>query len=412
MCHSLKRNVAWTLAGNCVYAACQWGMLAALTKLATPRATGEFAIGLAVTAPVFLLLNLQLRAVQSTDSRNLHSFYDYQRTRIITTSVALAVIAAFSFVARDGGASAAILLVGAAKAVESFSDIRYGLLQRHERMTSIAVSLMLRGLASLVAFSAAVFATRSAAWGAAAMALAGAVVFAAYDLPVTRPLQAQAPRSGPNLAKLVFAALPLGIVMMLISLNTNVPRYFIDRLHGTTELGIYAALAYIPIAGHVVVDAVGQTLAPRLAVCFSSGRRDAAIQLLARGSAIACAAGAALVLIGAVAGDRLVELLYRPEYAGRPLLLVLLMIAGAIGFVGSMLGYGLTAAGAFRVQAPIYATGVLVNIAACWALIPVSGLTGAAWALIGSNSVLLLLSAVALMRASAAGVEEAVPANA
>jgi len=82
---SLRANFLWTFVGNAVYAACQWGMLVVLAKLGTPEMVGQFALGLAVTAPVLMFFNLQLRAVQSTDSQDEYSFEHYLGLRLVTT---------------------------------------------------------------------------------------------------------------------------------------------------------------------------------------------------------------------------------------------------------------------------------------------------------------------------------------
>jgi len=47
----------------------------------------------------------------------------------------------------------------------------------------------------------------------------------------------------PRLLRLTWLSLPLGVVMMLGSLMTNIPRYFIERFQGTHEPGIFAAMA-------------------------------------------------------------------------------------------------------------------------------------------------------------------------
>ena len=44
---SLKSNFAWTLSGNVVYSACQWGMLVLLAKLGTPATVAAFALAVA-----------------------------------------------------------------------------------------------------------------------------------------------------------------------------------------------------------------------------------------------------------------------------------------------------------------------------------------------------------------------------
>ena len=53
----------------------------------------------------------------------------------------------------------------------------------------------------------------------------------------------------PVLLRLVRLALPLGLVMLLLSLNSNLPRYVIEQHLGERESGIFAALGYVPILG-------------------------------------------------------------------------------------------------------------------------------------------------------------------
>src|ERR1044072_4016691 len=64
---SLRTNFSWTLAGNLIYSGCQWGVLIVLARLGSPEQVGQFALALAVTAPVIMLSNLQLRGVLATD---------------------------------------------------------------------------------------------------------------------------------------------------------------------------------------------------------------------------------------------------------------------------------------------------------------------------------------------------------
>ena len=58
---SLRSNFAWVLAGNLVYAACQWGMIVALAKLGSSYMVGQFSLGLAIATPVLMFTNLHLR---------------------------------------------------------------------------------------------------------------------------------------------------------------------------------------------------------------------------------------------------------------------------------------------------------------------------------------------------------------
>src|SRR3989454_11668534 len=90
---SLRRNVAWALAGNLGYSVCKWGVLVCIAKLGTAADVGRFALGLALTAPVIPLTSLNLRLLQSTDARSDYPFSVYLSVRLIGTLLGLAAIA-------------------------------------------------------------------------------------------------------------------------------------------------------------------------------------------------------------------------------------------------------------------------------------------------------------------------------
>src|SRR5438552_1829564 len=90
---SLRANICWSLVGNIVYATCQWIALIVLAKLGSAEAVGQFALGLALTAPIMLFANLQLAALQATDAAREYRFGHYLALRLVTTGLGLAVIA-------------------------------------------------------------------------------------------------------------------------------------------------------------------------------------------------------------------------------------------------------------------------------------------------------------------------------
>lgn len=336
---SLRANFSWTFAGNVVYAACQWGMLTVLAKLGSPEMVGQFALGLAVTAPILMLTNLQLRQIQATDARNEYQFGDYLSLRIITTLLALLIIAGITVVSGYRWETALVILaIGVAKAIESMSDVYYGLLQQHEQMDRIAISMMIKGVLSLIALGIGVYLTGSVFWGAVGLVLAWTVIFAGYDLhsgTLLLPTSRTLPRwEWPTLARLTWLALPLGIVMMLISLTTNLPRYFVERYLGEHELGIFAAMSYIIVAGTTVVGALGQSASPRLARYYATGNRAAFRSLLLKLIGIGALLGGAGVLVALLAGCEVLTLLYGAEYA-RQDVFVGVMVAGGLWYVAS-----------------------------------------------------------------------------
>jgi len=384
---TLRVNFLWTLAGGVIYAACQWGILVALAKLGTPRMVGEFALALAVTAPILIGAGLSLRSVQATDALGEYEFRDYFSLRLLTTAAAVLAVAGVVWFSGYGThAATVILIVGIAKGFESISDIVHGLWQQHERMDLIAGSLMLKGVFSLVVVALAVYFTGDLRVGACGLMFVWALILLSYDArwaanvsSLTRPLRLRwRPRA---LGALAWLALPAGVVMALVSFNINVPRYFIEYHLGTGQLGIFAAMAYPMVAGGTVIGALGQSATPRLSQYYASGERRAFLSLLLKLVSLASAVGLASVLVIALVGRPILLLLYRPEYAEHVTAFLLLAIATALGYVASILGYGMTAARYFRAQLPVFMLTTAVTVAACALLVPRHQLPGAALAM-------------------------------
>jgi O-antigen/teichoic acid export membrane protein len=405
---TLRRNFSWTFTGNLIYAASQWGMLVVLAKLGSPEMVGQFTLGLAVTAPVIMFTNLQLRGIQATDAKGDYVFSDYLGLRLIGTGLALLIIAGITLKAGyRWETSLVILAIALAKAFESISDVFYGLIQQHERMDRIAIALMIKGPLSLLLLAIGVSLTGSVVGGAIGLAMAWGLVLFGWDIRNGRlilknsshgregedllvadaePAKSQNPLyprwEGKTLSKLLWLALPLGFVMMLISLNTNIPRYFIERYLGERELGIFAAMSYLMVVGQMVVSALAESATPRLAKYYAAGNGNAFLRLLLKLTAIAALPGGAGVALALVAGKQLLTFLYQPEYAQYVEVFVLLMVAAGINYTFAFLGYGRTAARYFLIQAPLSCLVTSASAITCFWLIPQAGLKGAAIALI------------------------------
>src|SRR4029077_4261951 len=326
---TLRMNFLWTLTGNVVYAACQWGILVVLAKLGTPQMVGEFALALAITAPIVIGAGLSLRSLQATDAELEYEFRDYLSLRVLAMGVAMLVIFWIPWFCGYGRhTTAVIFVVGLAKGFESVSDIFYGWLQQHERMDRIALSGMIKGALSLIAMTILVYFSGDLLPGVCSLAAVWALILTVYDSRSA----VRGSRTAPNLwhtvfgppglgsflrphwnpsafSKLILLALPLSVAAALISFSANIPRYFIEHRLGTRELGIFAAMAYPMVGGVVVSNALGQSALPRLARYYANGDCRAFLFLLLK---VVC-----LGLVLGVAGVLLIWL------AGRPILLLL-----------------------------------------------------------------------------------------
>ena len=392
---SLRANFSWTCLGQFVYGGCQWAMLAVLAKFGSAEMLGLFSLGLAVTAPFIIFSMLQLRSVQATDANYEFEFGHYLALRLGTSALALLLIALATRLAGYQGETALIILaLGLFKAVEAISDVHYGLMQQRDRMDRIAIALLLKGPLFLLMLTAAIRVTGSILCGVLALIGCALAVLLCYErrsaVLLLRDRRAARPRwELRRLYALARLSFPLGIVMLLVALNANIPRYFVESWMGVRQLGYFTALIYPQTAGVMLTGALGQAATPRLARYFADNDRDAFVRLLSRMVLLGAVVSGLGVLAAAVLGRQILTLLYQADYADCQEAFVWLMLAAGLSFLVSFLGYGMTAARVFHAQVPLFAASAATGAAGCYLLIPGAGLVGAAKA-----SVLLQLAAL------------------
>jgi O-antigen/teichoic acid export membrane protein len=399
---SIRSNFAWVLAGNVFYAACQWGMIVALAKLGNSFMIGQFSLGLAIVTPILMFSNFDLRAVQATDAGRDYRFAEYLRLRIVTTLCGLALIDCVVWFGKYEKQTALIILaVALAKAVETLSDIHYGLFQLNDRLDQTGRSMMLRGMVSVAALWVGLRLTHELLWACICLAAAWLGALLLFDVRRGRRVVARTEiaslRRRHNGFKsewhLLRLALPLGAVATITSINLHMPRYFIHAHMGDYQLGIYSAIAYSTVAMTLVSDSLSHSTIPRLSRLYAATRIREFRALLLRLLALASGAGLLGIAIVHIFGARILTLIYSREYASNPEVFVLLTAAAAVQCAGSMLTSGITSARQFRIQVPLFIAMAASTALGCALWVPERGLMGAALAVLTGSIVRLILAA-------------------
>ena len=406
-----KANFLWMTAGNGVYAACQWGMLIVLAKLGSPEVVGQFALGMAITAPVILIANMQLRGVQATDSRNEYFFADYLAVRAVSTVGALMIILMILF---WGHFSPTVFLVtvilALAKSIESFSDVFYGLFQQHEHMRFMAISMMVKGIFSVTVLGIVLYYSANLPWALVGLSCSWIAVLAGYDVVRARSLiktvegEARSALFSSTLTsffhrremmrRIMMLAFPLGIVMGIISLNANIPRYAIEKFLGARDLGIFAALVYTTVAVSMFIQALGQTVTPRMARCFANNDIQGFKSILRKMIVTNILIGLTGVLVIFIGGKWILSALYTHEYAAHSNLFMALMVCAAAMGVASAYGFAMTATRQFKLQVPLFVIVLISTALTSYLAIPHFQLNGAALALFVSAVIQIIGSAL------------------
>jgi O-antigen/teichoic acid export membrane protein len=408
---SLRADFSWMFVGNAIYAGGQFLTLMLLAKLVSPELVGQYALGLAIVYPVMMLTNLQLRAIMTSGARQQAHFGHYLSLRFLTTSVGLVIIFVITrALGYSWNLTAVVLSVGVAYAIETISDVYYARLQLHDRMAEISKSLIARALLSVLGLAVITYVSRSVLCGITGIALARAIVLFGYDIcGRTHGLKGQskwfsrieelAPRFNLRMHReLLWVSFPLGVVVLLTTLNSSVPSYFIKQALGERDLGIFTAIGFVISVGNMAVVSLGQSTFTRLARSYAASNLVAFGSLLAKLLAFGAALGVGGMIISKVAGREILTIVFRPEYAERADLLPWIMAVGGVLFMAQFLGFGLTAAGYYNSQVVLNILANLTLFAACYWLVARQGLLGATLAMLIAAAVQLVGSALVLMR--------------
>jgi O-antigen/teichoic acid export membrane protein len=397
---TLRSDFFWTFFGNGIYAACQWAVLVLLAKTGSPEIVGRYALAVAIATPVITFATFQLRSVQVTDIREQHSFGDYLGFKIWTMIAAMVVLTIICFAFRYPVASAALIeILGIALAIEALSDVYYGRMQSRHKMDRIAKSMIARGLLSVTAMAIVFWLTKNLPLALLAIVACRVAVMLSYDMRVCDLVDSgDKARSGvfqPAFKwdvqlTLLKTAFPVGLVSVLLALNTSIPRYFIAWSVGPRELGIFSALAFFQSTGNTVVGALGQAAFGRLAREFADGNTQKFMAILVKLTCAGLGLGLVGVVVASVAGKQILGILYRPEYGERANLLTYLMIAAGMGYLSQFFGYAVTAARIFVAQIPLSFIVGLTLTGTCYMWVPRFGVVGAIWAIATTMLVQLL----------------------
>ncbi len=397
---SLKTNMTWTLAGTIIYSFTQWLLLIVIAKLGTPEMVGQYALGLAVTAPIIMLTEMRLRLSLVTDAKGSFGFNHYLGTRILSVLLSLLLIlAVVLIIGYEYQTSIIIILIGIAKLPESLSDILLGKLHKYERMDYITISSILKGVVTVIVFSWILFTTNSLIMAIIGQIVVWTMTLVFYDCLIVKRYGTIKPSFNMMKVKqLVKLTFPLGIMGLLTTLNTNLPSYLVEYFLGKEELGYFVALLYILLAGSRVVNALRQPAAPILASLYEEGNIKGFNKLLYTLLGIGAIIGALGLLFTYIFGELLLTIIYTPSYAMYSGLFVAIMFSGLFSYPAAFLGNGVLATRHFKSQPYLAALWVLTSVIGCILFIPIYGVYGAAIAVILSSFVKLLSLYLVLLR--------------
>ena len=318
-------------------------MLVVLARMASPEIAGQYALGVAVSAPILVLAQFRRREPGATD------------IRITSLALSLLGIAAIGFLNHSLQDRLALLLVVLAEAVEWIADLYSG--------RRALASQALHGILPVAALALAL--GRSWHLGTALLAVVVVKLMVLFCYDFRRPRSDRPPEDREA---------------SVTRLAANVPCYFIAHMLGFRPLGIFAAIqSFVPV-GDALVRELGRRITPHIARTYEEGDRQGFVRISAQMAGEGLMLALCSVISAAIAGCGVLDKLFGAAYADQPSLLLALSAAAGASFVATLLGYVISAARRGADRLPLEVLAVAATSMASIGLVAKYGLLGAACA--------------------------------
>ena len=378
-----------TIVATGLAAAGQWALIAITGRLAGAEQLGMLSWALAFVTPWLLLSSLQLRTVIAGHAPDIVLFTSLVRLRLLCLAgtTAILLMASFYFAPPAWEPTVVCILVWGVGIW--IGDLLQGWMQVRGRIATAAWCYALRAVGS--AAMTAVVLWLYPSWGAVATAVITATVsigvLVMIEIPVVRslaPIHAPSPISRSVLGWFLFTA-PLGFATGIGALATMLPRFALMHWEGAAALGAFTAMTVMVTAACQLFGAPAPLIIARLAGLLKAGEVAEVRRMLKFITALALGLGLTGYVSAWLCGAYVMRMIFGQALGDSCTALPDMALVAVIELMQFPLGYLLTAGHCYRQQIVPTVVGFLVTAALVCLWVPVHGMAGAAWALMGGG---------------------------
>lgn len=198
--------------------------------------------------------------------------------------------------------------------------------------------------------------------------------------------------------RLVRVGAPLGLAGLLVNAYARIDQLIVFEVSGSVAAGLYGSVYRLLDSAHFVPIAALTTLAPILAAAWPADR-ERTLRLAGLAAEFLAVGSLGALAFASVGSSAIVQALFGPEYAQAATALPVLGAAFVFICFGYLTGNLLLVLGIARRQLVVALVGLVVNVAGNLVLVPRYGFMGAAWMTLATEVVVVVISAVFVIRA-------------
>ena len=240
-----KKDYIWNSIGSFLQSAISPILLIVITRLNGVGDSGLFSFAMSLSVVFWAISLWGGRTYQVSDVKKDFSSGDYIVVRFISSlivavfSISFCVLSGYDLIKTE-----LIMVLVSFKILESIADSMYGVLQIHNKLYIVGISLTIKSVFGFIIFAIVDILTKNIVYGALSIFLVNIAVVIFYDIPWMKHVESVGltKKNIMQAGKIMKKTAEVFVVVFLTMFSLNIPRYFLDKYH-YDQIGYFGIMA-------------------------------------------------------------------------------------------------------------------------------------------------------------------------
>ena len=240
-----KKDYIWNSIGSFLQSAISPILLIVITRLNGVGDSGLFSFAMSLSVVFWAISLWGGRTYQVSDVKKDFSSGDYIVVRFISSlivavfSISFCILSGYDLIKTE-----LIMVLVSFKILESIADSMYGVLQIHNKLYIVGISLTIKSVFGFMLFTLVDILTKNIVYGALSIFIVNIAVVIFYDIPWMKHVESVGltKKNIMQAVKIMKKTAEVFVVVFLTMFSLNIPRYFLDKYH-YDQIGYFGIMA-------------------------------------------------------------------------------------------------------------------------------------------------------------------------
>ena len=240
-----KKDYIWNSIGSFLQSAISPILLIVITRLNGVGDSGLFSFAMSLSVVFWAISLWGGRTYQVSDVKKEFSSGDYIVVRFISSlivavfSISFCILSGYDLIKTE-----LIMVLVSFKILESIADSMYGVLQIHNKLYIVGISLTMKSVFGFIIFAIVDILTKNIVHGALSIFIVNIAVVIFYDIPWMKRVESVGltKKNIMQAGKIMKKTAEVFVVVFLTMFSLNIPRYFLDKYH-YDQIGYFGIMA-------------------------------------------------------------------------------------------------------------------------------------------------------------------------